>query len=107
MPFEHGVKLARKHRRLGVGVHLTLFGARPVAHRISGDGRTKCKQVFVCIVGILLYIKFVKPGRRIMCDESATKRKSFDISPMEPDYVGDGGGITESGKQPEQGKEHQ
>lgn len=29
--FEHAVKLARKYPKLGVGVHLTLVGARPVA----------------------------------------------------------------------------
>lgn len=30
--FEHAVRLAGKHPKLGIGVHLTLVGARPAAH---------------------------------------------------------------------------
>ncbi|HMM22083.1 MAG TPA: ChbG/HpnK family deacetylase [Selenomonadales bacterium] len=83
--FEHAVELARRHPKLGVGVHLTLVGARPVAR---GDIHTLLTGEGLFFPN---YCQFVK---KYVCGQIAKEHVEYELRCQMQRVVGKGIPIT-------------
>ncbi|EIW19769.1 MULTISPECIES: YqaA family protein [Pelosinus] len=96
--------IGRAKRFLLEGILIYYFGPKAIAllDNVSSVG-TAALVILVCIVGVFLFIKFVKPGR-IVRGAASTKQNSSDLSPEESDGAGSGDDLqqcTVIKKQPE------
>ncbi|WP_371371172.1 YqaA family protein [Sporomusa aerivorans] len=102
--------IGRAKRFLLEGVLIYYFGPKAIAmlENVTSMGIVAL-VIFVCIAGVMLFIKFVKPDRS-KSDAALDKRKSSELSPVEPEGVGYGEALqrcTVTRKQPEhKEKEH-
>lgn len=81
--------IGRAKRFLLEGVLIYYFGPKAIVmlENVTSVG-TVAFVIFVCIAGVVLFIKFVKPGR-IVNGTASMKRNTSDLSPEE-DGAGDG-----------------
>ena len=81
--------IGRAKRFLLEGILIYYFGPKAIAllENVT-SGATVALVIFSCIAGILLFVKFAKPGRR-ESDAASTSRKSSAIFPVESEPVGD------------------